>query len=98
MADQTLLEAVKLAAVSLFSGGIAIIGFAGKYQKKGEYQTKADCATAHIEYEKLQKSRRETQEAKLSSVHSSVQRIEVLVNKMANDMYEPRSSRTRTGD
>lgn len=92
MPEQNLIEAVKLTVVGLFSGGLAILGFSGKFQTKG------GCKKSHDAYELTQVARRETQEAKLHSVvvqqnaiHDDVKEIKALVNKIASDVYVPRT-------
>lgn len=93
MGESTLIEAAKLAIVGLFSGGIGILTFSGKYQTKG------GCKKAHDAYELTQIARRETQEAKLQTVavqqkamHEDVKEIRKLVDKIAGDVYVPRGT------
>ena len=62
------------------------------------FQTKGGCKKAQNEHDKLDVERQKLRDEKLGRIHDSVERIEKLVLKMADDFYGPRLQDSRRGD
>ena len=92
------MDGADIALGSKIAGGIGAAGIA-IFKFFSRFQTKGGCKKSHAAHDKLDVERQKVRDEKLGRIHDSVERIETLVLKIADDVYEPRNGqKTRSTD